>query len=113
VFIGNITDTAYISMAGTGAVSANLTNNVNLIQQGEYPLSPSLVLHLHTHPSAFASALCGCLMRPITSTCSVALSCVAAFCAAAFALQCQGERMRPGRRRGWGVLSLPQLQSRC
>jgi hypothetical protein len=34
VFIGNVTDTAYITMAGTGAVSANLTNNANIIQQG-------------------------------------------------------------------------------
>jgi hypothetical protein len=34
VFIGNVTNLAQIALTGSGAVSANQTNNLNLIQQG-------------------------------------------------------------------------------
>ncbi len=44
VFIGTVSDTTNIAMTGTGAVSANQTDNLSLIQQGS---SPPTCLSLH------------------------------------------------------------------
>lgn len=43
VFLGQISDTATITMSGTGAVSANSTRNLNLIQQGT--IRASAIVH--------------------------------------------------------------------
>lgn len=42
VFIGTVSDTTNIAMTGTGAVSANQTDNLSLIQQGSSPRLASL-----------------------------------------------------------------------
>lgn len=43
VFIGTVSDVTTIAMTGTGAVSANSTDNLNLIQQGAGSVLASVV----------------------------------------------------------------------